>query len=383
MPRFVMAKLDVGVMNGMDVENPRRALSSAKRVVVKIGSRAIMSGDDGRFQMMADQAAELIRRGHSIVIVSSGAVGLGCKRMGITGRPKALPMLQAAAAIGQSRLMQAYEDAFSKHGIPVAQVLLTHAAVKDRERYINVQRAMDALFELGCVPIINENDAVSTEELKFGDNDQLAAMVAPLVSADLLVLLTDVEGLLDDNKMRIPVVSDPEQVRQFIWQHSSNVSLGGMLSKVGAAERALRGGLPVVIGPASDTHVLQRIMDGEDIGTLFLPAGVKLASRKHWIAFALKMRGVITVDDGAARALVQHKRSLLAAGITGVRGEFEADDAVSIESGDGRELARGLVRYDVSDVRKLLGARSDEIEQRVGHFVGEEIVHRDDLVVLP
>lgn len=380
MPR--LAKLDVGVMNGMDVDNPRRALSSAKRVVVKIGSRAIMSGDDGRFQMMADQAAELIRRGHSIVIVSSGAVGLGCKRMGITGRPKALPMLQAAAAIGQSRLMQAYEDAFAKHGIPVAQVLLTHAAVKDRERYINVQRAMDALFELGCVPIINENDAVSTEELKFGDNDQLAAMVAPLVSADLLVLLTDVEGLLDDNKVRIPVVSDPEQVRQFIWQHSSNVSLGGMLSKVGAAERALRGGLPVVIGPASDPHVLQRIMDGEDIGTLFMPAGVKLASRKHWIAFALKMRGVITVDDGAARALVQHKRSLLAAGITGVRGEFGADDAVSIESSDGRELARGLTRYDVSAVRKLMGARSDEIEQRVGHFVGEEIVHRDDLVVL-
>lgn len=380
MPR--LAKLDVGVMNGMDVDNPRRALSSAKRVVVKIGSRAIMSGDDGRFQMMADQAAELIRRGHSIVIVSSGAVGLGCKRMGITGRPKALPMLQAAAAIGQSRLMQAYEDAFAKHGIPVAQVLLTHAAVKDRERYINVQRAMDALFELGCVPIINENDAVSTEELKFGDNDQLAAMVAPLVSADLLVLLTDVEGLLDDNKVRIPVVSDPEQVRQFIWQHSSNVSLGGMLSKVGAAERALRGGLPVVIGPASDPHVLQRIMDGEDIGTLFMPAGVKLASRKHWIAFALKMRGVITVDDGAARALVQHKRSLLAAGITGVRGEFHADDAVSIESSDGRELARGLTRYDVSAVRKLMGARSDEIEQRVGHFVGEEIVHRDDLVVL-
>jgi len=376
------AEPDVDVMNGMDAENPRRALSSAKRVVVKIGSRAIMSGDEGRFQMMADQAAELIRRGHSIVIVSSGAVGLGCKRMGIVSRPKALPMLQAAAAIGQSRLMQAYEDAFAKHGIPVAQVLLTHAAVKDRERYINVQRAMDALFELGCVPIINENDAVSTEELKFGDNDQLAAMVAPLVSADLLVLLTDVEGLLDDNKVRIPVVSDPEQVRQFIWQHSSNVSLGGMLSKVGAAERALRGGLPVVIGPASDTHVLQRIMDGEDIGTLFMPAGVKLASRKHWIAFALKMRGVITVDDGAARALVQHKRSLLAAGITGVRGEFEADDAVSIENGEGRELARGLVRYDVTDVRKLLGARSDEIEQRVGHFVGEEIVHRDDLVVL-
>jgi glutamate 5-kinase len=371
-------------MNGMDAsENPRLALATAKRLVVKIGSRAIMGGqEEGRFQMMADQAAELISRGHSIVLVSSGAVGLGLKRMGMAVRPKALPMIQAAAAIGQSRLMQAYETAFAVHGIPVAQVLLTHAGIKDRERYLNVQRAMDALFELGVVPIINENDAVSTEELKFGDNDQLAAMVAPLVSADLLVLLTDVEGLLDDNKQRIAVVQDPEQVRQFIWQHSSNVSLGGMLSKVGAAERALRGGLPVVIAPASDPRVLARIMDGDDIGTLFLPAGVKLASRKHWIAFALKMRGVITVDEGAARALVQNKRSLLAAGIKGVRGEFEADDAVSIEAEDGRELARGLSRYAVSDVRKLLGKRSDQIEALVGHFVGEEIVHRDDLVVL-
>jgi glutamate 5-kinase len=178
------------------------------------------------------------------------------------------------------------------------------------------------------------------------------------------------------------VVQDPDVVRQFIWQHSSNVSLGGMLSKVGAAERALRGGLPVVIGPASDPLVLQRVMDGEDVGTLFLPAGVKLASRKHWIAYALKMHGVLTVDAGAERALVQNKRSLLAAGITGVRGEFKAEDAVSIENGEGRELARGLVRYSVSDVRKLIGARSDEIESRVGHFVGEEIVHRDDLVVL-
>ena len=363
-------------------DDPRRSLASAKRIVVKIGSRAIMGGEDGRFQMMADQAAELIRRGHTVVIVSSGAVGLGLKRMGLPGRPKQLPMVQAAAAIGQSRLMQAYEVAFAKHGIPVAQVLLTHNGIKDRERYLNVQRAMDALFELGVVPIINENDAVSTEELKFGDNDQLAAMVAPLVSADLLVLLTDVEGLLDDNKVRIPVVHEPAQVRQFIWQHSSNVSLGGMLSKVGAAERALRGGIPVVIGPAADERVLARVMDGDDIGTLFLPAGMKLASRKHWIAFALKMRGVLIVDDGAARALVEKKKSLLPAGITDVRGSFAAGDAVSIESLDGRELARGLTRYGTADVRALIGVRSDQIEERVGHFVGEEIVHRDDLVVL-
>lgn len=362
--------------------DPRKGLRSAKRIVVKIGSRAIMGGEDGRFQMMADQAAELIKRGHTIVIVSSGAVGLGCKRLGLIGRPKTLPMLQAAAAIGQSRLMDAYEAAFGVHGIPVGQVLLTHAGVADRERYLNVQRAMDALFELGAVPIINENDAVSTEELKFGDNDQLAAMVAPLVGADLLVLLTDVEGLLDDNKVRIPIVHDPEEVRSFIWAHTSNVSLGGMLSKVGAAERALRGGLPVVIAPASDPRTLMRLIDGEDIGTLFLPAGSKLASRKHWIGFVLKMRGVITVDEGASKALVTHNRSLLAAGITAVRGRFRADDAVSIERADGREIARGLSRYDARDVRKLVGARSDEIEQRVGHYVGDEIVHRDDLVVL-
>jgi len=243
-------------------DNPRRALASAKRVVIKIGSRAIMGGEQGRFQMMADQAAELMRRGHSVVIVSSGAVGLGATRLGMAGRPKPLPMAAAAAAVGQSRLMQAYETAFAVHSIPVAQVLLTHDGIKDRARYLNVQRAMEALFELGVVPIINENDAVSTEELKFGDNDQLAAMVAPLVSADLLVLLTDVEGLLDEGKRRIGVVHDTEQVRQFIWQHASNVSLGGMLSKVGAAERALRGGIPVVIAPAAAPEELSRIMDG-------------------------------------------------------------------------------------------------------------------------
>jgi glutamate 5-kinase len=362
--------------------DPRNGLRAAKRIVVKIGSRAIMGGDDGRFQMMADQAAELIRRGHTIVIVSSGAVGLGCKRLGIEGRPKTLPMLQAAAAIGQSKLMDLYEAAFAVHGIAVAQVLLTHAGVADRQRYLNVRRAMDALFELGAVPIVNENDAVSTEELKFGDNDQLAAMVAALVGADLLVLLTDVEGLLDDHKQRIPIVHDPAQVRSFIWTHTSNVSLGGMLSKVGAAERALRGGLPVVIAPASDPRALVRLIDGEDLGTLFLPAGAKLASRKHWIGFVLKPRGVITVDDGAVEALTQRNRSLLAAGIASVSGRFRADDAISIERGDGREIARGLSRYDARDVRKLIGARSGEIEARVGHYVGDEIVHRDDLIVL-
>lgn len=363
--------------------DPRKSLASAKRIVVKIGSRAIMGGgDNGRFQVMADQAAELIRRGHTIVFVSSGAVGMGCKRLGLSGRPKALPMLQAAAAIGQSRMMDAYEAAFGAHGIPVGQVLLTHAGVENRTRYLNVQHAIDALFELGAVPIINENDAVSIEELKFGDNDQLAAMVAPLVGAELLVLLTDVDGVLNDRKERISVVRSIDEIRPYIWTHTSNVSLGGMASKVGAAERALRGGLPVAIAPASDPRALIKLIEGEDLGTLFLPAGARLASRKHWIAFALKMRGVLTIDEGATKAIVQHKRSLLAIGITGMRGRFKTGDAVSLEGPDGRELARGLAAYDARDVRKLIGARSEEIEQRLGHFAGDEIVHRDDLVVL-
>jgi glutamate 5-kinase len=359
---------------------PRAALSAAKRIVVKIGSRAIMQ--DGSFQALADQIALLMKRGHTIVLVSSGAVAMGGRRLGLTSRPKALPQLQAAAAIGQPRLIVAYEQAFSGYGIAVAQILLTHAELADRKRYLNAQRAMDALIELGAVPIINENDTVSTEEIEFGDNDQLAAMVAPLVAADLLVLLTDVEGLLDAEKKRVSVVPDVAAIRSLIWQENNGVSLGGMASKVGAAERALQRGLPVAIAAAAERDVLRRLIDGDDVGTLFLPAGAKLASRKHWIAYTLKMRGSLVVDPGAERALAEHKRSLLPAGITAVRGRFRAGDAVSIERPDGTAFARGLVRYDARDVRRLLGARSDEIASRLGHHNGDEIVHRDDLVVL-
>jgi glutamate 5-kinase len=361
-------------------QDPRAALAAAKRIVVKIGSRAITQ--DGAFQALADQIAELTRRGHTVVLVSSGAVAMGCRKLGIDTRPRALPQLQAAAAVGQPRLVVAYEQAFARHGITVAQLLLTHADMADRTRYLNVRHAIDALLDLRALPIINENDTVSTEELAFGDNDQLAAMVAPLMSADLLVLLTDVTGLLDAQKQRVSVVSDIAAVRAFLWQENNGVSLGGMASKLGAAERALQRGIPVAIAAAREENVLTRLVEGQDVGSLFLPAGAKLASRKHWIAYTLKARGVLVVDDGAARALVDHKRSLLPAGITAVRGNFRAGDAVSIERLDGTAFGRGLARYDADDVRKLLGARSDEIEARLGHHAGDEVVHRDDLVVL-
>src|SRR5262245_43855678 len=252
-----------------DIASPRKPLETAKRIVVKIGSRAIVGGDpsEARFASIAGQIAELYRLGRTVILVSSGAVAMGCRKLGLTTRPKLIPELQAAAAIGQPLLLQAFEAAFAAHGLHAAQVLLTHAEVANRQRYLNARSAMDAMIELGAVPIINENDTVSTEELQFGDNDQLAAMVAPLAGADVLVLLTDVEGLLDANKQRISVVSDFDAIEKLIWPKDNAVSLGGMASKVSAARRACQVGVPVVIGPAKDPDVLRKVMSGEDFGT--------------------------------------------------------------------------------------------------------------------
>jgi glutamate 5-kinase len=366
-------------------DSPRKALESAKRIVVKIGSRAIVHGDvpgEGRFQSIASQIAALRQLGRTVILVSSGAVAMGCQKLGISGRPKLIAELQAAAAIGQPRLIQAYEQAFAAHGVTIAQVLLTHADVTSRKRYLNIRAATDAMLELGAVPIINENDTVSTEELQFGDNDQLAAMLAPLAGADLLVLLTDVEGLLDRERQRIPVVSDFESIAPLIWPKENSVSLGGMGSKVSAARQACQVGLPVVIAPARDPDVLRKVATGEDVGTLFLPAGAAMASRKYWIAYTLKTRGTLVVDAGALKALIEGKRSLLPAGVVAVRGSFHAGDAISIVSQEGQEVARGLARYDARDVERLLGARSEHIEERLGFHHGDEIVHRDDLVML-
>jgi glutamate 5-kinase len=364
---------------------PRKALETAKRIVVKLGSRSIVQGDTpgaGRFQSIADQVAELRQLGRTVILVSSGAVAMGCQKLGISGRPHLIAELQAAAAIGQPRLMSAYENAFAKYNIPVAQMLLTHAEVSDRRRYLNARAAMEAMLELGAVPIINENDTISIEELQFGDNDQLAALLAPLVGADLLILLTDVPGLLDQQRQRISVVDDFASIEALIWPKENAVSLGGMASKVSAARQACQVGLPVVIGPARDPHVLRQIATGADVGTLFLPAGAVMASRKYWIAYTLKMRGALVVDAGAVRAIVEHKRSLLPAGVVSVRGTFRSGDAVSIIGPESQEVARGLVRYDARDVELLLGARSEHIEERLGFHRGDEIIHRDDLVVL-
>lgn len=367
----------------MSETNPREELSEARRVVVKIGTKSITAGSTGRFGEIAAQVAELCREGRKPVVVSSGAIALGFARLGLKARPTQMAELQASAAAGQSRLMHAYEQAFAPYGIEVAQILLTHDGICNRELYLNARRAIDALLAHGCVPIINENDTIAVEEIRFGDNDQLAAMVATLVGADLLVLLTDVEGLLDADGRRIGVVRNVEEVRALVRPHQAGgVSLGGMESKLEAAHRASVRGLPVVIADARNPQVVRQILRGDDVGTLVLPQGSPLASRKHWIAYALKPKGAVLVDAGAKKALCERNSSLLPAGIIGVRGDFAQGDPVSLWGPDGREFARGLSRYAMPDVARLSGAKASEIAARVGQYAGDAVVHRDDLVVL-
>ncbi len=358
----------------------RAALRESRRLVMKIGSRSLLAGG-GRYAQLAAQLAALGARGRSGVLVTSGAVAVGRRRLGFTERPKQITRLQAAAATGQSLLMRAYEEAFAAHGVSVAQVLVTHADLADRERYLNARGAIEALLELGVVPIINENDTVAVEELKFGDNDQLAAMIAALVGADLLLLLTDVDGVLDADGRRIPCVDDLEAVLALIRPPTDDVGLGGMASKVEAARRATLHGVPVIIGSAADPNLVARVLAGEDIGTLFLPNGSPLASKKHWIAYTLKPKGTIMVDQGAAAVLLGGRASLLPKGVIGVRGDFEVGDAVLIVDPGGKEIARGLARYGVHNAARLAGASSREIQARIGQHAGDVLVHKDELVV--
>ncbi|MDI1433320.1 glutamate 5-kinase [Polyangium sorediatum] len=361
--------------------HPRAVLGKTRRAILKIGSKSLTG--DAWDRLAQDVAAYRGQRagrggGRSVVIVSSGAIAHGIQKLGLKSRPKDIAWLQAAAAAGQSILMQRYEEAFDKVGIPVAQVLLTHADLADRARTNNARGALGALLEAGCVPIINENDAVAVEEIKFGDNDQLASMVAPLVDADLLLLLSDVEGLLDADGRRVPIVrSIAAEARPLAGGSTSGVGTGGMTSKVEAARRATLAGAHVVIAHAREPGILGRVVAGEDVGTFFPAVHQRLGARKHWIAYTLRPRGVILVDRGAAEAICAKNRSILAVGVLGVRGTFQPGDAVSVVDPDGREIARGLCRLSQSDAARVAGQKREE--------EGEEIVviHRDDLVVLP
>lgn len=364
----------------------RDRLGRVKRLVIKIGSRLINEDAVGRPAALAAEVAVLRAEGRQVVVVSSGAIALGRQALGMTERPKELPRLQAAAAVGQGRLMQAWERAFVVHSVPVGQVLLTHDDVRDRGRFLAARHALFALLELGAVPIINENDTVATDEIKFGDNDSLAALVCNLVGAEALVILTDVNGLHDADPraggIRIPIVRDIDREATAASGTTSSVGTGGMASKVQAAKIAGRSGVPTVVAEGRRADIVQAILAGEDVGTLFIPTDERLASRKHWIAFALRPNGMLVVDAGAATALVDKRKSLLASGIRSVSGNFAAGDAVSIVDEAGRELARGLAGYAANEIERIRGKRSADIELLLGYKNLDEVVHRDDLVIL-
>jgi glutamate 5-kinase len=362
-------------------------IGRTRRAVVKIGSRTL-ANDAAVYERLAQSIARQQAEKRQVVLVSSGAIALGVRALGWKSRPKEMAKLQAAAAAGQSRLMRRYEEAFDAVQGRVAQVLLTHADLSDRTRANNARAALDALLEEGAVPIINENDTVAIDEIKFGDNDQLAALVAALVSADLLILLSDVEGLLDREGKRVPVVRDVETeafplvgaAPAGILGGRESVGTGGMGSKLEAARRGTMAGATVVIADAREEGILDRVFAGEDVGTLFVPHRDPLAARKHWIVFTLRPRGAILVDDGAAKALETRGGSLLAVGVLGVRGSFGAGDAVQIVNASGHEIGRGLAALAAVDVARIAGKRANEVEAVLGRPL-DAVVHRDDLVV--
>lgn len=359
-------------MTVSDERTARDRLGRSRRVIVKVGSKSL-AGD--AWQRLAVEVRAMRDAKRDVVIVSSGAIALGVHRLGLKSRPKDMAWLQAAAAAGQSTLMQRWEAAFEPHGIAAAQVLLTHADLADRARTNNARSALLALLEAGAVPIVNENDAVAVDEIRFGDNDQLASMVVPLVGADLLLLLSDVEGLLDDASKRVPFVrSVAKEARPFAQGSRSGVGTGGMTSKIEAARRATLAGANVVIAPAREPGVVAQVLSGADVGTLFPGVHRKLAARKHWIAFTLRPRGALVLDPGAAQA-VHKNRSVLAVGVLGVRGSFQPGDSVSLFDVEGREIARGLVRLSAVDAARACGSRGENGES-------PELVHKDDLVVL-
>jgi glutamate 5-kinase len=370
----------------------RRAFATAHRVVVKVGSGLVtapgVGPDPDRIERLAADIAA-IRREREVVLVSSGAIATGMARLALAERPRSIREKQAAAAVGQSALMWQYEIAFKRHGLPVGQVLLTAQDIGDRTRYLNARNTLRALLGFGVVPIVNENDTVAVEEIKVGDNDNLSALVASLIEADLLVLLTDVDGLYTADPARDPAATKldvvetiTDDILAMAGAHEAGVSIGGMTTKLEAAQKAAASGVAMVIASGREPGVLARILAGEPVGTCFVPRADRLGARKRWIAFAAPPLGRLTVDAGAARALTRQGRSLLPSGVTGVEGEFGAGDVVSVVDADGREFARGLVSFDAAELRRIRGAKTQDIEARLGHRSVDEVIHRDNLVIL-
>jgi glutamate 5-kinase len=369
----------------------RRQLGRVRRLVVKVGSGLVTDpasgADPKRIDAIATQVAS-VRKNREIVLVTSGAIVSGMARLALAERPRSIPEKQAAAAVGQSALMWHYEAAFKRHDVAVGQVLLTAQDISDRARYLNARNTLSALLRFGVIPIVNENDTVAVEEIKVGDNDNLSALVAAVIDADLLVLLTDVEGLYTADPARDPsakkldtVEAVTPEVERLVWDRDGGVSVGGMATKLQAAQKATASGVPMVIASGHDGRGLARILEGEAVGTFFPARTDRLTARKRWIAFAVPPQGHLHVDEGAVAALTQRGKSLLPSGVVGIDGTFASGEVVAVLA-DGREFARGLVNFDADELRKIRGANTREIEQRLGYRSFDEVIHRDNLVIL-
>jgi glutamate 5-kinase len=371
----------------------RDQIGKSRRWVVKIGS-ALLTNDGRGLDSEAmgrwvDQLAQLHRQGHELVLVSSGAVAEGMNRLGWQSRPHALHELQAAAALGQMGLVQAYESHFQRHGLHTAQILLTHEDLADRQRYLNARSTLRTLLKLGIVPVVNENDTVATDEIRFGDNDTLAALVANLSEANLLVILTDQQCLFDkDPRHHSEAVlitegraGDPA-LQGVAGSTGGALGCGGMLTKVQAAARAARSGTATIIASGRVPEGLLQIAGGDAPGTLLLPSQDTMAARKQWLASQLKVKGRLILDAGAERVLCESGRSLLAVGVTAVEGNFNRGELVSCVGPEGREVARGLVNYGAEESCKIMGQSSDRIEALLGYVDEPELIHRDDLILI-
>ncbi|MDD3353178.1 glutamate 5-kinase [Zoogloea sp.] len=369
----------------------RTRIRKARRLVVKVGSALVTNNGEGlAIDALADwarQIAALIAEGREVVLVSSGAIAAGMQRLGWSSRPQEMHQLQAAAAVGQMGLAQAYESVFAANGLHTAQILLTHADLADRTRYLNARSTLVTLLELGVVPIINENDTVVTDEIKFGDNDTLGALVANLIDADALIILTDQKGLYTADPRKDPDATligedkaENTALETMAGGAGSGISKGGMITKVRAAQRAARSGAHTCIASGREPDPLLRITRGEDIGTLLYATSTPLAARKQWMADHLQLAGSLTLDAGAIDALHSGK-SLLPIGVIAADGEFARGAVVACRTPAGKEIARGLVNYASNDTRRILRKTSSEIEDILGFVEEPELIHRDNLVL--
>ncbi|HHV16378.1 MAG TPA: glutamate 5-kinase [Gelria sp.] len=371
----------------------RKNLKDCRRVVVKLGTSTLTYSNGQlnlrRIERLVREMADLHNRGMEVLLVSSGAIGVGANRMGYKKIPKTMPEKQALAAIGQGALIQLYEKLFSEYNKIVAQVLLTRGDLDERLRYLNATNALLAILELGVIPIINENDTVVVEEIKFGDNDTLSALVASIVDADLLIILSDVDGLYDSDprvNQEARLQSEVDEITEAMVENSKNrgssFSSGGMLTKLKAARICMAVGIPMVIANSNRENVVRGIMDGKEIGTLFIPREEKLQARKKWIAFGTLPQGQVLIDAGAEVALLQKGKSLLPSGVIAVEGDFDRGTVVAVTTKDDkREIARGMVNYSADEIRMIAGKKSSEIEKILQDKDYDEVIHRNNLWV--